>query len=79
MVDVSKMARSARFERATVCLEGRCSIQLSYERNRSSDDRKLPQSGMLHLHAKVNVNLASAALVRKSLAGLFKRPYPHAQ
>ncbi len=26
------MARSARFERATTCLEGRCSIQLSYER-----------------------------------------------
>ena len=27
------MARSARFERATTCLEGRCSIQLSYGRN----------------------------------------------
>ena len=26
------MARSARFERATICLEGRCSIHLSYER-----------------------------------------------
>ena len=27
------VARPARFERATTCLEGRCSIQLSYERN----------------------------------------------
>ena len=26
------MVRSARFERATTCLEGRCSIHLSYER-----------------------------------------------
>jgi hypothetical protein len=26
------MVRSARIERATICLEGRCSIQLSYER-----------------------------------------------
>src|SRR5436190_8343855 len=26
------MARSPRFERGTTCLEGRCSIQLSYER-----------------------------------------------
>ena len=26
------MARPARFERATLCLEGRCSIQLSYGR-----------------------------------------------
>ncbi len=26
------MVRSARIERATLCLEGRCSIQLSYER-----------------------------------------------
>ena len=29
-----EVVRSARFERATVCLEGRCSIQLSYERLR---------------------------------------------
>ena len=29
--------RSARLERATVCLEGRCSIQLSYERNHGLD------------------------------------------
>src|SRR6185503_2405561 len=28
------MVRSARIDRATVCLEGRCSIQLSYERHR---------------------------------------------
>jgi hypothetical protein len=28
-----KMVRSARIERATDCLEGSCSIQLSYERN----------------------------------------------
>ena len=27
------MVRLARFERATTCLEGRCSIQLSYRRN----------------------------------------------
>ena len=27
------MVRPARFERATTCLEGRCSIQLSYGRN----------------------------------------------
>ena len=27
-----KMARPARFERTTTCLEGRCSIQLSYGR-----------------------------------------------
>ena len=27
------MARPARFERATLCLEGRCSIQLSYGRS----------------------------------------------
>ena len=27
-----KVARPARFERATLCLEGRCSIQLSYGR-----------------------------------------------
>ena len=27
------MVRSARIERATDCLEGSCSIQLSYERN----------------------------------------------
>jgi hypothetical protein len=27
--------RPARFERATLCLEGRCSIQLSYGRNLS--------------------------------------------
>jgi hypothetical protein len=27
------MARSARLERATHCLEGSCSIHLSYERN----------------------------------------------
>lgn len=26
-----EMVMSARFERATVCLEGRCSIQLSYD------------------------------------------------
>jgi hypothetical protein len=26
------VARPARFERATLCLEGRCSIQLSYGR-----------------------------------------------
>ncbi len=26
------MVRSARFERATLCLGGRCSIQLSYDR-----------------------------------------------
>jgi integrase len=30
------MARPARFERATTCLEGRCSIQLSYGRNPES-------------------------------------------
>ena len=29
---VENMARLARFERATLCLEGRCSIQLSYRR-----------------------------------------------
>jgi|SRR5450631_1524041 hypothetical protein len=29
-----KVARPARFERTTACLEGRCSIQLSYGRNR---------------------------------------------
>ena len=28
------MARPARVERATLCLEGRCSIHLSYGRNR---------------------------------------------
>jgi hypothetical protein len=27
------LARSPRLERGTLCLEGRCSIQLSYERN----------------------------------------------
>ena len=27
-----KMVRLARFERTTACLEGRCSIQLSYRR-----------------------------------------------
>gem|GEM_PF-2050171 len=27
------MVRPARLERATLCLEGRCSIQLSYGRN----------------------------------------------
>ena len=30
------MARSAGVEPTTVCLEGRCSIQLSYERNRGN-------------------------------------------
>jgi hypothetical protein len=30
---LEKMARPARFERATTCLEGRCSIQLSYGRS----------------------------------------------
>ena len=30
---LSKLVRSARIERATDCLEGSCSIQLSYERN----------------------------------------------
>jgi hypothetical protein len=29
-----EMVRPARFERTTACLEGRCSIQLSYGRNR---------------------------------------------
>jgi hypothetical protein len=29
-----KMARPPRFERGTLCLEGRCSIQLSYGRDR---------------------------------------------
>jgi hypothetical protein len=29
---LGRMARPARFERATLCLEGRCSIQLSYGR-----------------------------------------------
>ena len=29
----TNMARPARVERATLCLEGRCSIQLSYGRN----------------------------------------------
>lgn len=28
----NKMVRLARFERTTACLEGRCSIQLSYRR-----------------------------------------------
>ena len=31
-VGIENMARPARFERATLCLEGRCSIQLSYGR-----------------------------------------------
>ena len=40
------MARPARFERTTTCLEGRCSIQLSYGRNPvySSDDRTVTQA-----------------------------------
>jgi hypothetical protein len=29
----NKMVRLARFERTTACLEGRCSIQLSYRRS----------------------------------------------
>ena len=29
----NEMVRLARFERTTACLEGRCSIQLSYRRN----------------------------------------------
>ena len=32
-VMTSEVARPARIERATTCLEGRCSIQLSYGRN----------------------------------------------
>jgi hypothetical protein len=28
-----EMVRLARFERTTACLEGRCSIQLSYRRS----------------------------------------------
>ena len=36
----SELVRPARLERATLCLEGRCSIQLSYERTvkESNDD-----------------------------------------
>jgi hypothetical protein len=30
------MARPARFERTTACLEGRCSIQLSYGRGQGN-------------------------------------------
>ena len=30
---MAKLARPPRFERGTLCLEGRCSIQLSYGRN----------------------------------------------
>src|SRR5713226_235456 len=33
----AKMVRSARIERATDCLEGSCSIHLSYERNQLND------------------------------------------
>ena len=35
------VARPARFERATLCLEGRCSIQLSYGRADYSDSKIL--------------------------------------
>ena len=33
---VSALARLARLERATLCLEGRCSIHLSYRRTRKN-------------------------------------------
>jgi hypothetical protein len=32
LILVGKLARPPRFERGTLCLEGRCSIQLSYGR-----------------------------------------------
>lgn len=32
---IEEMARPARFERATSCLEGSCSIHLSYGRSRA--------------------------------------------
>ena len=38
--DIEKMARPARFELATLCLEGRCSIQLSYGRTAESHHSK---------------------------------------
>ena len=42
------MVRPARFERTTACLEGRCSIQLSYGRNHDHTTGGAPtaQAGM---------------------------------
>ena len=34
MCEASKLARPPRLERGTLCLEGRCSIQLSYGRTK---------------------------------------------
>lgn len=34
------MVRPLRFERKTLCLEGRCSIQLSYGRSIGSDSKR---------------------------------------
>jgi hypothetical protein len=42
------MARPARLERATLCLEGRCSIQLSYGRVPALLDASLPAFGTIH-------------------------------
>ena len=42
-----KVARPPRFERGTLCLEGRCSIQLSY--GRSPDSKRFRASATIHL------------------------------
>jgi hypothetical protein len=39
------MVRLARLERATLCLEGRCSIHLSYRRTRESAPIIVPIAG----------------------------------
>ena len=48
-MDIEKMARPARFELATLCLEGRCSIQLSYGR--------MPSLILKHLRTETDSNL----------------------
>jgi hypothetical protein len=63
------MARPARIERATLCLEGRCSIQLSYGRYQNKSKRHFHSAfcvykRQIHLLAEPTRAVAEGKVVR---------------